>query len=1012
MRLFGEAGGPRVFHIPACADFSASLAEGLLARIPESAPPEAMARVQIFTNTRRAARSFSAAIRSAVGATGFAPDIRVFGELGADPRLSLDAPQAVDPLVRRLRMTRIVQDILERADGRLGPPSAAPALADLVSLMVDELQEHQVDIESLDAAATEDHAAHWEISRLVLQTAQQEWRAWAEAHLSGALDPMDRQMGAIEATIAAWERNPPQHPVIAAGSTASRPGALRLLAAIARLPQGAVILPGLDPDLDASAKANITAEHPQSAMRSFVDALDMSSEEIRDWRPTPSDPECLRLRAELVAESLRPAPVTDAWRAQVDRIGTVAAKATEGLTLIEAPDARREAEAAALAIREALSDPSANVALVTPDRTLARRVATELSRAGVDADDSGGRPLSLTPPGAFLNLLADWEVGQHSSRDAALRLLALLKHPMCAAGASRGGHLAAVRWMEIAALRQSTPATSFSALRSAIATWEKERDSRKARAEAALALVERVERALAPIAALQGGLTPLADRITAHRAAATALASLGVEEGEPEGSPPLPPSLWRDADGEAAHEALLALWGAAPAFGDSHPHDYAQLLSAHLAAESARESVRSHPRLAIYGPLEARVQRADRVILAGLDEGVWPEAPQLDPWFSRPMRRAAGLPDVERRLGLSAHDFAQGMGAREVVLTRALKRDGAATVASRWVQRLGNLLQGAAPDALKAAKTRGEAYIRIASQYGNAPKVPPAIRPAPRPAVSARPRRLSVTRIETLIRDPYAVYAEKVLGLRAIPPIGRIPDARERGSAAHKAMELFTRATLDAFPDDPWPIWARSVEEALKSVDAWPATQALWRRRLERVAPWFLSSEAERRAAGRPLGVEVSGRLTFAAPEGDFTLTAKADRIDLSVSAVYTLYDYKTGALPSEPQVAAFAKQLPLEAAIAQAGGFEGLAPAPAAGLVYIRLGGDGDEKSVAQKTPAAEQASSSLAQLKDLIAAYDAADTPYLSRSRPERIAHESDYDHLARVAEWSSADGEETGS
>lgn len=1008
MRLFGGDDGPRVFYIPACADFSRSLAEGLRARTPRDAPPEAMARIQIFTNTRRAARAFSEAIRIAVGDSGFSPAIRVFGELGADPRLLFDAPPTADPLIRRLRLTRIVRDILKRANGGLGPTSAAPALAGLVESMVDELQEHGIDIDQLDDAAAEDHAAHWRISRLVLQTAQQEWRAWAETHLYGALNPADRQNQAINALLASWEADPPQHPVIAAGSTASRPGAARLLSAIAKLPQGAVILPGFDPAMDSDAKTNMTPEHPQYAMRRFVDLACGSSLSVVDWRVSFSEARNRLSRGMLVAEALRPAPVTDAWRANADRIASIAPAATEAVTLIEAPDARIEAEAAALAIRETLADPSATVALVTPDRTLARRVAAELTRAGVEADDSGGRPLSLTPPGVFLSLLADLDVELHGGRNMGLRLLSLLKHPICSTDASRGAHLNATRWMEIAALRRSAPASGFEALRIAVAAWSEERAGRSGKAEAASGMIRRVERALAPVLALQGAPAPLSTRVQAHLQAAMALSvhNDGAAAGDGSGA-----ALWKDADGEAAREALEAFLAASHAFGEATPLDYAQLLGAVLSTESAREPIRSHPRLAIYGPLEARMQRADRVILAGLDEGVWPELPQLDPWFSRPMRTAAGLSDVEMRLGLSAHDFAQGMGAPDIVLTRALKRDGAATVASRWLQRLTNLLQGAAPDAFAAMKRRGDAYICIAKQNGLADHAQAATRPKPRPVILARPRQLSVTRIETLIRDPYAVYAEKVLGLRAIDPIGRVPDARERGSAAHRAVELYTRKTLQGLPDDPWPVWRDCVETALLSVKDWPAAQALWRRRLERVAPWFLTSELERRAEGRPAGVEISGRLALAAPAGDFTLTAKADRIDLLFGGGYALYDYKTGGAPSEPQVAAFAKQLPLEAAMAEAGGFDGLEAVTAAKLAYLRIGGDGEERRVDKKAPASEQASASLAQLGRLIASYDDPSTPYLSRSRPERIAHESDYDHLARVAEWSAGGDGESG-
>jgi len=1001
VNLFHDA-GPRVFHIPPYEDFAAAFAAGLKSRLPDGAPPEAMARVLIFVNARRAARSLSDAIQSESGSQGFAPRIQVLGELGSDPRFAQPALNAVDPMTRKLRLARIVRDILEQADGKLGPPTAAPALADLVASLVDELQEHDVDIDALEDVAEAEHAAHWRVSRLVLQTAQAHWRDWADANLGGALDPAERQRRAVDAQVAAWTAAPPEFPVIAAGSTASRPGAARLLRAIARLPQGAVILPGLDTGMDEDARRNMTSEHPQAAMLSFVCSLDMSLCALHSWSPRLDTDASGQARARLAAEALRPAPVTDAWRAMSDRITDLAPAATEGLTLIEAPDSRREAEAAALAALESLANPNKRVAIVTPDRTLARRIAAELARAGVEVDDSGGRPLSLTPPGVFLRLLADWAAEQAEGRGAALGFLALLKHPMSAAGAGRGAHLKAVRALEIGALRRSTPAMGFDALRRAMADWADERDGRAERAEAALAALDPIEHALAPLAAVKGAIRPLAEHVAALRQSASALSALGAGKGDE-------PALWRDADGQAVLERLSALESAAGAYGDASAHDLAQLLSATLAAESAREPVRAHPRLAIYGPLEARLQRADRVILAGLDEGVWPEPPQLDPWFSRPMRQTAGLPEMERRLGLSAHDFAQNMGAPEVVLTRALKRDGAATVASRWVQRLTSLLKGAAPEALESMRLRGQRLLCIAASNTWTDRLPWAPRPCPFPPLEARPRRLSVTRIETLIRDPYAIYAEKVLGLRALDPIARAPDMRERGTIAHKAFELFSLALRDE-PEAVFDrIWEASIAEALADLDGWPAQQALWSRRLERVAPWFLTAEAERQATGATVGIEISGGIDAPRPSGSFRLTAKADRIDLISGEGYAIYDYKTGAAPSDKQVAAFAKQLPLEAAIAEAGGFEGLPPRPVAKLAYLRIGGEGEERWVDRKTPATEQAAEAFAQFQRLIAAYDDPATPYLSRARPESIRHASDYDHLARVAEWSANDGEE---
>src|SRR5690606_20009946 len=122
----------------------------------------------------------------------------------------------------------------------------------------------------------------------------------------------------------------------------------------------------------------------------------------------------------------------------------------------------------------------------------------------------------------------------------------------------------------------------------------------------------------------------------------------------------------------------------APAFGELLPESYSYFFDELLSARVVRPRFGLHPRLFIWGPLEARLQHADRMILGGLNEGTWPGEANIDPWVNRPMRAAMGLEPPERRIGLSAHDFAEGASAEEAVLSRALKVEGAPAVASRW----------------------------------------------------------------------------------------------------------------------------------------------------------------------------------------------------------------------------------------------------------------------------------------------------------------------------------------
>jgi ATP-dependent helicase/nuclease subunit B len=247
------------------------------------------------------------------------------------------------------------------------------------------------------------------------------------------------------------------------------------------------------------------------------------------------------------------------------------------------------------------------------------------------------------------------------------------------------------------------------------------------------------------------------------------------------------------------------------------------------------------------------------------------------------------------------------------------------------------------------------------------------------------------------VRDPYAVYARHVLRLRRLDPPGREADALARGTALHAILEAFLEATPDALPDDAAAILADEAARILAAVP-WPAVRAVWSARLARVAPWLLATEAERRARARPLAREVAGRLVLASP--DVTLSARADRIDRTPDGAYAIYDYKSGSLPSEKQLAAFHLQLPLEAAIARAGGFEGLPAAPAAHLELIGLG-RGEARAI---DPG--RAEPTLARLASLLSHYLDGEAGFTARLRPQRLAFAGDYDHLARLGEWSDGD------
>lgn len=1018
--------GPRLFCVAPGADFAQALAAGLRARLA-GRPPEALARVEITVSTRRGRRAIEAAFEAQGGPATFLPRIRPLALIGADPAEAPDLPPAIEPTRRLLALTRLVAAWLAADAGR-APQAAAPALAASLARLIDDFDREGLDLAALDDAAPE-HARHWDRALDFLRILREHWPA-IRADAGGALDPEARRRLAVEAQRAGWRDDPPRWPVIAAGSTGSVGTTARLLEAVASLPDGAVVLPGFDPALAADIWDRIGPDHPWSAFRRLLDRLGAAPGDVRPWvAPDPA----FAPRRRLVAEALRPAPATDGWMEARAGLAAEAPEATAGLSLIEAPDPRREAAAIAVALREAVAE-GRSAALVTPDRTLARRVAAALARWGIEPDDSGGRPLGLTPPGVFLRLIAEIACGPF----APAALLGLLKHPLMAAGPGRAAHLAAARRFELRVLRRFPALPDLAACRAALAARaaaeaeglsliddEDDGDERRpapAPADSAAGSVpdgapdsaadraaeDAVDAILARLAALaEGAGRSLADRAAAHLAAAEDFAG---------------PALWAQAAGEAARAATDRFLAAADAYGPCPAAAYPALFAAALAgAEAREEAFRPDPRVMIWGPLEARMQGADLLILGGLAEGVWPAAPDPGPWLGREMRARVGLPALETRLGLAAHDVLQAACAPRAILTRSLRSGEAPAAPSRWLARLTTLLAGVAPQALSAMRDRGARFATLAAALERADAdraaTPPAGRPHPRPPVAHRPAELWATQIQTLIRDPYAVYARHVLGLHPLDPVGRGLDARDRGVALHEALARFARATLGWDPDRPPGDWDAALAEAGEA--AWaaraapPALRRLWRARLTRLAPAFLAEEIARRRLGLPL-VELEGERRLDVPA--FRLRARADRIDLRDGAAMAIYDYKSGRAPSARQIAQFDKQMPLEAAIALGGAWRenrvgaaarDLAAATVAALAYIPLGGPAGGRAAPLEGAPAALAAEAWAGLGRLIASYADARRPYPSRSRPMMLKDAQPYDHLARHGEWE--DGED---
>jgi ATP-dependent helicase/nuclease subunit B len=1000
----------RLFNIPASAPFLPTLASALWeGRLVEGFPggdPLRLSEAVVYLPTQRAARAFAGALVEASGRAGLAlPRIVPLGAFSAEEgELAefddepLDARPAVGDLERRMTLARLIAAwgaALKGAIRRMGPdglletdpseppltastPAQALALAGDLAALIDDLRIEGVGFERLGSLVADSFDPYWRITLDFLKIASEAWPSWLTE--KGLADRAERAEAAVAREIGRLGR---RGPTIVAGSTGVNAATARLIEAVARAANGAVVLPGLDMALEeadfaalAEAVEPTSATHPQAALAKLMRRLGA----VRGDVAKLGEPDA---RAAFLSQALRPAETTHLWRESTRDAGA----ALDGMALIEAETEAQESLAAALALRETLETPGLTAALVTPDPAIARRVAADLARWGIEVENSSGATLGATPEGVFARLTLA------AARDfSAPALAALLACPKVRLGRKTFG--ADARALELWLLRAQLPATglddraaAFAAAREAAASVHAHRAVRGLNAQdvaAAEALLADLDAALRPLREADGGA--LADLIAAHRAALVALAA--------------PEEI---GDGVAD---LLDEWALAAGEGfDCGLADYAEMFET-LAASRAPPSPRGHPRLVLLGLLEARLLRFDRVVLAGLDETVWPPAASTDAFLNRQMRADLGLSPPERRIGQTAHDFVEALGTRDAILTRSLKRDGSPTVASRLLRRVAAF---AGEEAYDALRERGALYLRIAAAVDAPAPSPPAERPAPAPPLEMRPTRLSVTRIETLRRDPYAIYAERILKLNPLPPVGAALTAAAVGDVWHKALEIYARGG-----EQGRERLLAVAKAAFAPLNADPKFRALRWPRIVEALEVFLAFDEQRREQAERIFIEADGRLDFKLADGStFTLTARADRIEIGRDGLATIIDYKTGAPPGDREVeVGFSPQMTLQAALLKRGAFAGIDAFETEGAIYLKLGGKdgGREKRLKLDGGSfAEVAEAHFTGLTALLSEYRRPESGYVSRPYPKFAAKGEDYDHLARVAEWSLAESDE---
>ena len=1023
---------PRVFTIPASAPFLPTLVEALFAGalVPgffAGSDPLVLGRATIYLPTRRACRlardTFLDALKSDAA---ILPRILPIGDIDEDELVFADAatgpsaaaaleiPPALGGLERRMLLAQLVLE-WARSSGVRGAqgaplvtysPASALALADNLARLMDDMTTRRVPWERLDTLVPEDFDKYWQLTLEFLKIARDAWPAILAAHQ--AIEPAQRRDLLIAAE--AKRLATTDGPVIAAGSTGSMPATAALLATIATLPHGAVVLPGLDTDLAETAWNTIAGDdaaglppsygHPQFAMHGLLKQIGIGRNEVMVvGMAAPYG------REKIVSQALCPAAASECWQqrqpaAEIER-------ALSGVKVIEAATAEEEALAVAIALREAIEQPGRNAALVTPDRALARRVMAALTRWNVAVDDSRGDRLAETPAGVFARLVAEAAIEGLPPAS----LLALLKHPLTRLGLRGAAIAATTNALELAILHGPRPRRGADGLRHALASFRAGKDKlyrtdpRKNISEAELDqvadLIERLAAAIGPLEELVAQPRPLADIAQRHRDAVAALTQEKADASSLTGDDGIALMLAFDEMAAAGARFVIA------------PADYPEMFAATISDRAVRHAEMAGARVKIFGLLEARLQNIDTLVLGGLVEGTWPPDTRNDAWLSRPMRQKLGLDLPERRVGLTAHDFAQSLGACEVYLSRAAKLAGTPTLWSRFAQRLAAV---AGQPAWREANARGAHYVALARALDRPAKHEPIAAPAPKPPVETRPAKLSITEIENWLRDPYTIYAKHILKLVPIDAIDTPPGAADRGSAIHDAIGEFTRRYANELPDDAAAQLTAFGEKFFAPLADFAEERAFWWPRFKRIAQWFAGWETERRTGVAALHAEIRGESVIAIGERTFTLTGRADRIERLADGSYAILDYKTGAPPSERLVrCGFSPQLTLEAAMLRRGGFKeaiGAAGASVRELAYVRLSGGepaGDPKILELKEGNADtHAETAWRRLTEIATIFASQEQPYRSLVHPMWKTRYGDYDHLARVKEWSLTAGE----
>ena len=966
------------YTIPADKPFIPHLAGWILDTYGKDAAE--LTKILVLLPNRRACRALREAFLEITGGKPLLlPRIQPLGDVEEgitihyDPDRA-DIPPAISSIRREFLLTQLVMEFKnkqsEAVSGRVFNIEQAAELARQLARFMDEVARFGVSFDRLSELVPDELQKHWQQTLDFLKIISHEWPRKLDEQ--GVLDPIEHRNRLLNATAKAWQKHPPSYPIIAAGSTGSSPATATLLSTIARLPQGKVILPALDTAMPKREWDCLIETHPQFALKHLLETMECDRSQVHSlWAESeePARVQCLRA-------IFQSPEATSGWA----ELQLPLAQGLNNIGVLVAETLHDEARMIAVALRKTLDTPAKTAALVTPDRTLARMVASQMQRFGVEIDDSAGHAVSDTPTGSLMRLLIEMVAG----KAAPSALLSLLRHPLAAAGKNTSECRALSRTLEITVLRGLRRAPGLQPLHDACAD-------------------NKVRELLA---SLNVNLKPLFDcfaqkkvalrtLLEAHIACCEWLATTDTDSG--------PQRLWAGESGNALSTLLSELLASADILGEIDPANYAGLFEVLLAGHSYYPRFGMHPRLHILSPMEARLQHFEMLILGGLNEGTWPAPSEIDPWMSRPMRHAFKLPPVQRAIGQSAHDVYLMCASGEILLTRSQKVDGTPTIPSRWLVRLETLV-GGIDEALYDSMNVNPYYEEAKRQLDKPDILPAVSRPQPKPVVALRPRKLRVTAIDRYLSDPYWVYARYILNVKKLDELDQDPDAADFGEMVHEAMERFVAQWPSALPDDPLTTLIQCGRDAFAPKMIFPAVASLWWPRFEAIAVWLIEQERKRRGQIKEILAEISGEWNFDIDGKPFTLTTRIDRLEVSNDGTITLVDYKTGSIPSKADIEhGENNQLMLEALITVNGQLKKPLPVSPViqGLQYWKLSGRAESAKIMDadiKHIAAAQI-----RLEGLIRTFDQESQSYAPPTfTSDQNEKYNDYAHLTRRQEW----------